>query len=269
MNTQDNSLCASLESYMLGELDEAEMFSFERHMSGCSVCQTNVDLLWPTHDILAYEEPGETDREWAAAMKDRVLAAVLGTRPIRAENSVFDQTTSVNGLSIDHPDVRKSVVRQRRTPLRLSIYTVSAAMLLIGIAVGSYLSGGWRPMGNRAAVGATQVLTDVSMKPTVAAPLAYGTVMLLGTERGKEVIVTVHGLRPLPSSECYNVWFVAGADKRILVGMLTVNGSGTGALSAMVPTDLAFHYVGITREPHLNDAVPKGPKVLGALLTTT
>ena len=79
----------------------------------------------------------------------------------------------------------------------------------------------------------------------------------------------MHGLQPLPSSECYNVWFVAGADKRVLVGMITVNGNGTGALSAMVPTDLAFHSVGITREPHLNDVVPKGPKVLGALLTTT
>lgn len=269
MNTQDKSLCASLESYMLGELDDAAMFSFERHMSGCSVCQTNVDLLWPTHDILAYEEPGETDAEWAAAMKDRVLATVLGTRPIRVGDSVSDQTTRVNGRMIEHPDIRKSVVRRRRTPLRLSIYTVSAATLLIGIVVGSSLGGGWWRMGNGAAVATTQVLTDVSMKPTVSAPLAYGTVMLLGTEKGQEVIITVHGLQPLPSSQCYNVWFVAGADKRILAGMLTVNGSGTGALSAMVPTDLAFHYVGITREPHLNDVVPKGPKVLGALLTTT
>ncbi len=292
MNTEDKYRCDALESYMLGELDGAATLSFERHMSACPVCRTQVKLLWPAHEKLAYEEPGPMDVEWANAMKGRVLAAVLQSRLPQAERvedwaagatdpqigasdrrtgaddhmaGAADSQTGAVDRTIEHPRWQPSIGRRRRAQFRLSIYTVSAVTLLIGIALGSLITGGWWRSGPTAA---TQVLADAPMKPTAFAPLAQGSVMLLGTQRGREIIVTVHGLHPLPSSQCYNVWFVNGVHSRVLAGMITVNGSGSGALSAMVPANLVFHYVGITREPHLNDIVPKGPKVLGAPLTT-
>lgn len=265
MNSQGKVRCDSLESYLLGELDGAAMRSFERHLSGCADCQKNLDLLWPTHDLLAYEEPEQMDVKWAAAIKDRVLAEVLGNQPQRVEESESGHTAEAADRTDAGNLLRTHTVRKRRTPFRLSVYTVSVATLLVGFVLGSFFAGGWRRPG--ATVAVTQVLADVSMRPTVDAPLANGNVVLLGTQKGQEIIVTVHGLRPLPSSQCYNVWLISGANERILAGMITVSGTGTGALSAMVPTDLAFHYVGITLEPHLNDFVPKGPKVLGAPLT--
>ncbi|MHB1627209.1 MAG: anti-sigma factor [Bacilli bacterium] len=293
MNTQDKYRCDALESYMLGELDEAAALSFERHMNACPVCRTQMELLWPAHDMLAYEEPGPMDVEWAVAMKDGVLAAVLQSRPPQAERvedrapgaadhtagavdrktgvadhmaGAADPQTGAADRTIEHPRWQPPIGRRRRAPFRMSIYTVSEATLLIGIALGSLITGGWWTSGPAAA---TQVLVDAPMKPTAFAPLAQGSVMLLGTQTGREIIVTVHGLHPLPSSQCYNVWFVNGAHSRVLAGMITVNGNGAGALSAMVPANLVFHYVGITREPHLNDVVPKGPKVLGAPLTSS
>ena len=265
MNSQDKVRCDSLESYLLGELEGAEERSFELHLSGCADCRKNLDLLWPTHDLLAYEEPEQMDVEWATSIKDRVLAEVLGKQPQRVGESAFSHTAEAASRTDAGDLLRTHTARKRRTPFRLSIYTVSVATLLVGFVLGSFFTGGW--LRSRATVAVTQVLTDVSMRPTVDAPLANGNVVLLRTQNGQEIIVTVHGLRPLPSSQCYNVWFISGANERILAGMITVSGNGAGALSVMVPTDLAFHYVGITLEPHLNDFVPKGPKVLGAPLT--
>ena len=148
----------------------------------------------------------------------------------------------------------------------MTMYGPAAAALVIGLGLGAYLHP--LPGTGGASYVKAALVKEMRMRPTAAAPAARGMAMLVRSGNRQEIIISVHGLRPLPAGESYNVWLVHGHTHR-LAGMLTVDAAGDGALSAAVPQGVAFGYVGITREPRLHDLTPWGPRILGAPLANS
>lgn len=239
--------------YLLGELSPDQTREFLKHMEQCNTCKLTYDEVWPVHEALTVPVVTPEDAELARSMKSRILANVLAS----AQDAVTTVATVQTPMA---PTLASAKTRARRRPFRRSLQWMPvAAALLVGVLVGISSHGSF----TTSPPAYSELIREVPMHATAMAPTAQGMVMMVQQGHTHQMIISVHGLAPLPEGQCYNVWYVQPNGTRTLAGMLTVDANGAGALSAQVP-QIAFVSVGITKEPHLNDMIPQGPKMMGA-----
>lgn len=245
MNTKLHSGCELLTSYLLGELSELDTQRFLTHLPVCETCTADLAELWGTHTALA-SAAVDADEAIDENAKARFLNKAFTLRPPA-------------GIEVQ-PNLKRtasrSVLRRWRRSSLTSIAAVAAAFVL-GIWIG-HTSG----TASYATYSPVQLLQEMPMKATHAAPNARGMAMLVSKGNNHELLVSVHHLWPVVHGS-YNVWLLTNGHRH-LAGMFMVNAHGNGVFSAIVPKNLSFTAIGITCEPHANDMTPQGPKVLGA-----
>jgi anti-sigma-K factor RskA len=235
-------------AYALDALTGADRARFERHLARCEQCAHEIGGLWEATVRLAAAAaaeppPGLTDRALAAAEQTRQLPPLTRQTPARwpARHAAITRSASPGGARAARP-LRRAWIQ------RLALALAAGVMILAGI------------LGLAARTAQHQLAQDQQNSHTVAAILTArdatmisarvttgGTATVVMSPRERALVLAAAGLRPLPSSQCYQLWLMGpGGDKP--AGMLPGPRHGmTGPVlaSGLKPGDR----LGLTIEP--------------------
>jgi hypothetical protein len=157
-------------AYLLGALNDLERQAFERHLTGCSECQEELERLRPAAEAL----PGSVVQlQPPAGLKRRLMAEVEG-------------------------DVEPDVAPRRRAWLprmRVPRLAFAAAALVLGLAIGFGV----------AQLGSDDTRT-VAVTVAKAMPAAGGTLEV----EGDSARLRLHDMPELRQSRVYQVWLQHG-----------------------------------------------------------
>jgi len=213
--------------YAIDALDGADLEEFERHLSRCQPCATEVRGLRETAGRLglaaALEPP---DALW-----ERVLAAASRTR------------------QLPPLDTERPRPGRRRGWLPAAAAAAAALATAAAIALGITQAATQHDLDNAQA-------RDRAIAAVLAAPDARvhsmpsrngGTVTAVVSIRQRQAVITATGMQPLPASKVYQLW-VIGASGAQSAGLLPATQAGrTGPVlaSGIRPGDA----IGVTVEP--------------------
>jgi len=225
----------SVASYLLGALPESEVDAFERHLAECPLCQDEVEALAPAaHALPSAVDPVAPP----ASLKARIMADV-------------DREAAL--LAATGPEADRPARRRRRGWLGLPRWApvAVAALLLIGVAIGTQLGGS----GERTVQ--VQVL-DTSRAPRASAAVEVGS---------DGATLVARGLPAPPSGRVYQIWLKrAGKAPEPTAALFTPRGDGTA--TATVPGSLeGVAQMLVTDEPPGGSRQPTSEPLLSASLS--
>jgi anti-sigma-K factor RskA len=118
-------------AYVLGAMAQDEREEFEGHLATCPTCREEVDELRPAAQALPMASPPMLP---PTSLKDRIMAEV------EREAALLAQA----GPAADRPAAAAAPPRRRwfRSPGLWRLAPVAAALLIVGVLVGSQLGGG-------------------------------------------------------------------------------------------------------------------------------
>jgi len=205
-------------SWVLGALDEREAAAYEEHLRTCDECRAEVARLQVPADALALateQIPPPPE------LKHRIMGAI----------------------EVDQPARRREPRRERRWFLRpLPLAGLAAALLAVGVAVGTLVSGE----------------STRTVQAQVAMPGASATVRVTGDRARLEV----SGMRNPPSGHVYEVWVQRGNHAPQPAGALftVMNGRGDVDVGSVKGVDTIM----VTSEPQGGSLQPTGKPVITA-----
>lgn len=226
-------------AYAINALDDVERARFERHLTDCPDCATEVAELREAAALL----PETTAVEPPAALRDRVLADIDTVRPLPPAVT---------------PPAGAPVAASGRGPGRRVAVLVAAAAALVAIgAVGATV---WHPWSD-----------DPSSTPTVAEQVMNADDAESWTQRfddGSSVTITrspslnravvrTHDMAPAGDDLVYQLW-LQHDDVMVNAGVMPPGPDNTVVLSGDPATADGF---GITREPAPGSDEPSRPPV--------
>ncbi len=188
-------------AYALNAVDDAERDRFERHLLGCRACADEVRGFAATVTAMgmaaaSQPPPGMKHRVMAAAAVTRQLPPAVEGRPARA--------------------ARRSLAGQRspwvpRLALGLGAAGLAAAASLgiITITTQHQLDS---VQSQNAAIAAVLAAPDARIASAPAA--TGGTTTVVASAREGTMVFTSSGLRALPSSKVYELWFLGPGNAR-------------------------------------------------------
>lgn len=227
--------------YALDALDSAERDRFEHHLRDCASCQDEVCGFATVAAALA---------ETAAVvpptgLRDQVLAAVSVTRQLPLEASA---RPTPRGQRKTRPAPRSRWLP--RLALAAGAAGLAAAAVLGGVTVSAQ-------NGQSAAQAQAQAITAVLSAPDarlVSAPTsAGGSATAVASVRQGKMVFTSSGLRPLPGSRVYQLWFMGKTTRS--AGLVPAAAEGRTApvlASGLAPGDK----IGVTIEPAGGSSAP-------------
>jgi anti-sigma-K factor RskA len=227
-------------AYALDALDGAERDRFERHLRRCRACESELRGFAATAAALGVAAAAEPP----AGLKERVLAGAAVTRQL-------PPVTGARGW-------RRAVMGSGRTPagttrtfgMKLKIATGVAAVSLAAVAVLAVVTATTRGSldAERARSQAiAAVLAAPDARITSAVTSAGGTATVVASRREGAVVFTSSGLRVLPPSEVYELWFLGPGSARSAGLVPPTSGEATAPVLA---SGLANgDRVGVTVEP--------------------
>ncbi len=205
-------------AYAVDALDDVERARFERHLSDCDACRTEVDDLREAATMLTV--PVATAAP--APLRDRVLAEIRHVRPLP-------------------PVVTVEPVRSRSwVPLLLT----AAAVALLGLVLG--VTRPWAADTEPQPISAQQVLDDPQADVvTLTFDDGSQATVTRSTAHGRAVIQTTD-MAPAPDGKVYEVWLQDDAGAMVPAGLMEEGGD----LTLLLDGDAAAATgVGITVEP--------------------
>jgi len=224
-------------AYALDALDGAERERFERHLRRCRACESELRGFAATAAALGVAAAAEPP----AGLKERVLAGAAVTRQL-------PPVTGARGW-------RRAVMGSGRTPTRtfgmnLKIATGVAAVSLaaaVALAVVTATTRGSLDAERARSQAIAAVLAAPDARITSAVTSAGGTATVVASRREGAVVFTSSGLRVLPPSEVYELWFLGPASARSAGLVPPASGEATAPVLA---SGLANgDRVGVTVEP--------------------
>ena len=231
-------------SYVLDALSEPERDSFERHLQHCPLCEDEVRGLREAAARLGLAKTLDPPPQ----MRPRVLAAAYRTRQLpqsAGERTVLERR-QVTLLFAPRPHgARRHTQRRPRVP-RLAT-ALAAASLVIVVALGITQVMIRHQSGGAAAASAaiSRVVTAPDARTETIRTSAGGTVTIVVSAGHQAAVVSVAGMRSLPSAQTYQLW-VIGPDGARSAGLLSRTGrAGPVLASGVEPGDR----IGITVEP--------------------
>ena len=212
-------------AYVLGAMAPDEREAFEGHLATCTTCEAEVDELRPAAEALPMASPPMLP---PPALKDRIMAEV------EREAALLAQA----GPASDRPEP----ARRRRLP-SLGLWRlapVAAAVLIVGVLVGSGLGGGTKEVGFDRA-GATLRID------------------------GDTATLVAENLPAPPEGKVYEVWIQPeGADAPQPTDALFVPRSD-GSATAAIPGGVSDgDKVMVTDEPRGGSDTPTGDLLMAA-----
>ena len=227
-------------AYALDALDDAERDQFERHLQECRACASEVRGFAATAAALGMAAAVDPP----PALKDRVLAAAMVTRQLPPE------------VAGRHAAPRPQRRAARSWVPRLALAVGGAG--LAAAAVMSYVAVSAQDQLNSihsrdAAIAA--VLGAPDARITSAPTSAGGTATVVASVHQGAVLFTSTGLRALPPSKVYELWFLGPGSVARRAGLVPPASGETTA--PVVASGLeAGDKVGVTVEPAGGTATP-------------
>jgi anti-sigma-K factor RskA len=214
-------------AYVLGAMAPDERTDFEGHLATCPACRQEVDELRPAAEALPMAALPMLP---PVALKDRIMAEV------EREAALLAQT----GAGADRPE---RAARGRRWFPSLGLWRlapVAAALLIVGVLIGSQLGGGTKDVRFDRA-GATLRID------------------------GDRATLVANDLPAPPHGKIYEVWVVPkGSDKPRPTNALFMP-RGDGSAEAVVPGDASeFGQVLVSDEPPGGSETPTGDVLMKA-----
>ena len=215
----------------LDALDEDERDRFELHLRGCSACEAEVRGFTATATALGMAATVEPP----PGLKQRVMAATNFARQFPPE------VTNLERARLRQP--------ARRSPMTSRLGLAVGGVGLAAAAVVSVVAVNARDQLNSVqahAAAVTAVLSAPDARIAAASTGAGGTAVLVSSAARREMVFTSSGLRSLPSSKVYELWFLGpGTPRR--AGLVPASSGGSTApvlASGLAPGDK----VGVTVE---------------------
>lgn len=234
--------------YALDALDNAERDRFERHLRHCAFCQDEVRGFTAVAAALAEAVTGVPP----AGLRDQVLAAASAPR-------------LYSGVP-----VRRAGRRERTTaPRSRWLPRLAMAAGAAGLAASAVLGGVTVAArnGQSAAQAQAQAIAAVLAAPDarlVTAPTsAGGTATVVVSVRQGTMVFTSSGLRPLPGSRVYQLWFIGRTTRSAGLVPAAISGRTAPVLASGLAVG---DKIGVTVEPAGGSSAPTtAPIVLMAL----
>jgi anti-sigma-K factor RskA len=191
-------------AYALDALAGTDRARFERHLARCEQCSQEISGLREATARLAAAAaceppPGLTERALAAAARTRQLPPAAAPWPAR-----HAAMTGPAGSGY-----RAAAVRWRDWVPRLALAAAAAAIAAAGL-LGVTASTAAHRAGEQqlAAHAIAAVLTAPDAAMLSGRVTTGGTATIVMSRRHRELVFAAAGLRPLPSSECYELWLM-------------------------------------------------------------
>jgi len=228
-------------AYALDALDEAETDRFERHLRGCASCRDDVRGFTVVADALAEAVTGVPP----AGLRDQVLAVVSGTRQRSSEVPV---RRAGRGVRKTRPAPRSPWLP--RLALAAGAAGLAASAVLGGVTVAAQ-HGQSTVQAQAQAIAAVLSAPDARL---VSAPTsAGGSATVVASVRQGTMVFTSSGLRSLPGSRVYQLWFIGRTTRS--AGLVPASISGRTA--PVVASGLsAGDKIGVTVEPAGGSSAP-------------
>jgi anti-sigma-K factor RskA len=220
--------------YALDALDDAQRDRFERHLRGCASCQGEVRGFMAVAAALAEAATGVPP----AGLRDQVLAAVSATRQLSSEVPVRR--------------AGRGVRKTRPAPRSQWLPRLALAAGAAGLAVSAVLGGVTVEArnGQSAAQAQAQAIAALLSAPDarlVSAPTsAGGSAIVVASVRQGKMVFTSSGLRSLPGSRVYQLWFVGTTTRSAGLVPAAIDGRTAPVLASGLA---AGDKIGVTVEP--------------------
>lgn len=228
-------------AYAMHSLSGAEAARFGRHLARCAACAQEVGGFAETAARLA----GAAVEPPPAALRRRVMAAAARTRQLPP---VTHETLSWTARrAADCPAITIGSLRPPR-PGRLALAAVAAVVALaaiLGLAARAALRQLAADQAGSHRVAAVLTAPDATMLD--ARVTTGGSVTVVMSRRQRALVFAAAGLRPLPSSRCYELWLLAPRADTPAARLPAPRQDRTGpvTVSGLAPADR----LGLTVEP--------------------
>ncbi|MBO0837215.1 MAG: anti-sigma factor, partial [Actinobacteria bacterium] len=228
--------------YALNAIDDPERQAFERHLRRCRSCEAEIRGLEETATglAMAVAEPPPAD------LRSRVMAATAVTRqlpPVTAALPGGERRTAGQRRAAGHRRVQAPWVPWLASGLAAACLVIAVAFGVAGISARHSLNDA---QAQNRAIAAVLAAPDAR---TFSQPTSTGGTATLVVSRARDaMVVTTSGLRPLPASKVYQMWFI-GPSRVRSAGLLPA--ASAGGLTAPVAASglQAGDQIGMTVEP--------------------
>jgi len=228
-------------AYAMHALTGADAARFERHLARCAACAAEVSEFAEATARLAAAAAAPPP----AALKQRALAAAAGARQLPPATA--RAMASRPARPVAWPARPASLLR-RPWAARLALAAAAAAVALAAVSgVTARTAQHQLAAGQAGSRQVAAVLTAPDATMIDARVSTGGTVTVVMSRLDRALVFVAAGLRPLPSSRCYQLWLLRPGTERP-AGMLPDPQHGrTGPLTV---TGLApASRLGLTIEP--------------------
>lgn len=206
-------------AYALDALDGTDRTRFERHLTRCQQCAQEISELREVTARLATAAACDPP----AGLTQRALAAAARTRqlpPATPRDATPWTARHPAGTGPAGSRSRVAAVRWRGWVPRMALAAAAAATVaavFLGVAAGTAAHRLDEQQLRAHAIAAVLTAPDAII---LSAPVTTGgTATIVMSRRHRELVFAAAGLRPLPSSRCYELWLMGpGGDRP--VGML-------------------------------------------------
>jgi hypothetical protein len=227
--------------YALDALDDAERDRFERHLRGCASCQDEVRGFIAVAAALAEAVTGVPP----AGLRDQVLAAVSGSRQLSSEVSL---RRAGRGVTKTRPAPRSQWLP--RLALAAGTAGFAASAVLGGVTVAAR-------HGQSAAQAQAQAIAAVLSAPDArlvsARTSAGGSATVVASVGQGKMVFTSSGLRSLPGSRVYQLWFIGRTTRSAGLVPAAISGRTAPVLASGLA---AGDKIGVTIEPAGGTSAP-------------
>jgi anti-sigma-K factor RskA len=207
-------------SYVLDALSEPERDSFERHLQHCPLCEDEVRGLRETVARLGLAKTVDPPPQ----LRPRVLAAAYRTRQLP-------------------PPVGER--RRVRVPRLAAALAAASLVVVVALGITQVMTRHQLDGARTAGAAISRVVTAPDARTETERTSAGGTVTVVVSADQQAAVVSVTGMRSLPSAQTYQLW-VIGPDGARSAGLLSGAGrAGPVLASGVEPGDR----IGITVEP--------------------
>lgn len=240
MNRQ---MCDQLVDYFNGQLNEIDKDSFEKHLTICEDCQTELAEWKVLTDDLPYVSETINPPE---DMKDRVL------------NAVFAQETTQQVTPITPVALKESITSNNKKKVFPWLPALAAVLMLslgANIFLASIVKNQQQDIVAQNEV-VDQLLAYVNLSPVVGD--ASGTASIVKHGNETRVVVQANSLPKLSNDEVYQVWLI-DENGPIRAGTFKSD-SQEGAVVFTLPegTDQDWTQVAVSHEPNEESKTPLG-----------
>jgi hypothetical protein len=211
-------------AYAVDALDDAERAEFERHLTGCPTCRSEVDSLRETAALLAET----TLAQPSAGLRDRVLADIGAVRPLPPEPGQ-SETAQTGTAQPGTATVTELAPRRRR---RLTGF-LAAAAAVVALGAGAVV---WQQVDD--SPSRTDQVIEASDAQEFTQPLpGGGTATVVWSKQENGAVLITRDMSEAPSGHEYALWLQedvpagimsSGGDNTVLLEGDAANADGAG-----------------------------------------